>query len=69
MGLIKDGKWHDVNELQTKLGLTEFKVKLLANFLVSYGFCIGLPWAKPISQIKLKPQVFSFLEELDEGTT
>ena len=68
MELLKDGKWHDVEELQTKLGLIEFKAKLLVNFLVSYGFCVHV--TGNTVNIKLKPKVLSFLEELEvEGTT
>lgn len=71
MELLKDGKWHSIQEIQTELDLTEFKTKLLVTFLTSYDFCLPKSGRAttppcPIMAVRLKPDVISFLEELDK---
>ncbi len=69
--LLSDGAWHQVKDLQEKLGLNDFKIKLLANFLKSYDFCIlTRALAEPgitgdLKEIKLRSKVLKFMEELD----
>lgn len=66
--LLKDEEWHTTKEIQQKLGLSESKMKLLIDFLVSYDFCSYSPTAvgiRAITKIKLKPAVRRFFEALD----
>jgi hypothetical protein len=38
LDLLGDGKWHDLDEMQTKMELTQFQVKEIIAFLSEYGF-------------------------------
>lgn len=38
MELLKDGKWHTLEEMSRKTKLHEFKIELLADFLSDYSF-------------------------------
>ena len=76
--LLSDGKWHKVKDLQKKLELNNFKTKLMIEFLVNYNFCLltgvnrwvqrgNLPeWETKPERIKLKPDMLTFLKELDK---
>lgn len=76
--LLSDGEWHKVKDLQEKLGLNDFKTKLLVEFLVNYDFCLltGVNRVIPLSvletgRLKLRTDMLVFLEMLDklEGET
>jgi len=87
--LLSDGVWHEVKDLQEKLGLNDFKTKLLIEFLVNYDFCLltGVNGREEHSslcrvmnnlypnrdcgklvpeKVKLKPNMLTFLQELDK---
>jgi DNA-binding IclR family transcriptional regulator len=36
--MLGDGKWHEIEELQLRLGLNEHKVEEITTFLNKYGF-------------------------------
>jgi len=36
--LLKDGKWHTIDEISQKTRLHKFKIELLADFLADYTF-------------------------------
>jgi hypothetical protein len=36
--LLKDGKWHTIDEISQKTRLHQFKIELLADFLADYSF-------------------------------
>jgi hypothetical protein len=36
--LLKDGKWHTIEEISQKTRLHKFKIELLADFLADYSF-------------------------------
>lgn len=61
--LLKDGDWHYLGDLREEVKLSPFKMKLLAHFFVSYGFC---DMTRSGNMIKLKPEVIHFFEALEE---
>jgi len=59
--LLEDEEWHTEEEVGKKLGLSTFKVKLLLNFLESYGFAQYDP-----PHVQIKHRIVEFFKELGE---
>ena len=71
---LQDGQWHSLYSIQEITGLSTFKTKLLANFLISYGFCdyksgTATTPPCPITALKLKDNVKHFFEQLNKLET
>jgi len=60
--LLRDGKWHRERDIKEKMGLTNFKSKLIIHFLASYGFC---HYSR--GEIRMKPELIDFFNELEKG--
>ena len=59
--LLEDDKWHDLSQVAEKMGLHEFRVELLVNFLAEYEF-ISLD--KEGRRIRLAASVLRFLKRV-----
>jgi len=59
--LLKDGKWHDVQEVTKTVALPKAKAKTVISFLSEYDF-IQLDENEDAKKIKLKPSMLQFIE-------
>ena len=59
--LLEDDEWHDLSQVAEKMGLHEFRVELLVNFLAEYEF-ISLD--KEGRRIRLAASVLRFLKRV-----
>jgi predicted transcriptional regulator len=64
--LLKDGKWHDVNEIAEKTALPQSKIKLAFEFLNEYDFA---QLKENNESAKLKPSIIEFVEEIQRLET
>jgi len=58
---LKDGEWHDLEEVTKKVALPKFKVELAVNFLEEYDF---IQLNESARKIKLQPAILKFIEEI-----
>ena len=63
LDLLRNGEWHEVREIVDKTRLHEFKVEVIANFLVEYDFLV---FNKEEKKIKLSPQLQLFLKKIKD---
>lgn len=61
MELLKDGKWHGMNEVTEKSRLSEFKAETVMSFLAEYDF---IQLDKERRKARLTPPTLDFLEEI-----
>jgi hypothetical protein len=61
LSLLKDGKWHNREEITEKIGLSETKTELALNFLREYNF---IRFSNDIKKAKLEPSTQRFILEL-----
>jgi len=61
LGLLKDGKWHDLVEIAKKCGLHEFRVEMIMSFLSDYDF---IEFNKKSRRVKLRPLTREFIDEI-----
>ena len=61
--LLKDSKWHDLDEITQKVALPHAKLEQVVNFLTEYDFVQLDPNPR---KVKLTPQLLKFLTELEE---
>jgi DNA-binding IclR family transcriptional regulator len=59
--LLKDGRWHDLEEITKKLALPKNKAELAASFLAEYDF---IQLNKNDRRVKLQPSTLEFVEEI-----
>jgi hypothetical protein len=59
--LLKDGEWHDLNEITKKVALPKFKAEIAINFLGEYGF---IQINENVKRVKLQLAMLEFLEEI-----
>jgi predicted transcriptional regulator len=59
--LLKDGKWHDVQEVTKTVALPKAKAETVISFLSEYDF-IQLDENEDAKKIKLKPSMLQFIE-------
>jgi hypothetical protein len=59
--LLKDGKWHDLEEITKKLALPKIKAELAVSFLAEYDF---IQLNKNDGRAKLQPSTLEFIEEI-----
>jgi len=52
LGLLKDGKWHDLKEITKKFASQEFRVEMIVSFLSDYGF---IEYNRKDRKVKLSP--------------
>jgi len=59
--LLKDGKWHTIEEIRKKTNLHEFKIEILTQFLADYSF---LEFRKKEKRAKLTTIFADFLKKI-----
>ena len=59
--LLKDGDWHDVNEIAEKIALPKTKIKIAFEFLNEYDF---VQLNENSRRAKLEPSIVEFVEEI-----
>ena len=64
--LLKDGKWHDVNEIAEKTALPQSKIKLAFEFLNEYDFA---QLKENNESAKLKQSIVEFVEKIQRLET
>jgi DNA-binding IclR family transcriptional regulator len=57
--LLKDGKWHDVQEITNTVALPKAKAELVINFLEEYNF---IQLDQDVKKIKLQTSMLEFIE-------
>jgi hypothetical protein len=61
LGLLKDGKWHDLEEITKKIALPEFRVEMIVSFLSDYDF---IEFDKKGRKAKLNLLTHEFVDEI-----
>ena len=59
LGILSDGEWHNINELERQFIITKEKLKLLLDFLKKYSFIEIIN-----NKVRLTEEVYSLLKEL-----
>jgi hypothetical protein len=59
--LLKDGKWHKLEEIKTNLALPKIKTDLAVSFLAEYNF---IQLNKNNGRAKLHPSTLEFVKEI-----
>jgi DNA-binding IclR family transcriptional regulator len=57
--LLKDGKWHDVQEITNTVALPKAKAEMVINFLEEYNF---IQLDQDVKKIKLQTSMLEFIE-------
>ena len=57
--LLKDGKWHDVQEVTKTVALPKDKAEMVISFLGEYNF---IQLNEDAEKIKLQPSMLEFIE-------
>jgi DNA-binding IclR family transcriptional regulator len=64
--LLKDGKWHKMEEITKKLALPKIKAELAVSFLAEYDF---IQLNKNTGKAKLQPSTLEFVKEIQHLET
>jgi len=59
--LLKDGEWHDLNQIAEKLPISPAKAELAVSFLAEYNF---VKLTENTTKVKLQSPLFRFINEL-----
>jgi predicted transcriptional regulator len=65
LDVLKDGKWHSIEQIVQKTGIEEYKAKLVISFLEQFHF---VHTDKKTGKIKLTALTKQFLEKLEDHT-
>jgi DNA-binding IclR family transcriptional regulator len=57
--LLKDGKWHDLQEITNTVALPKAKAEMVISFLGEYNF---IQLDQDVKKIKLQPSMLEFIE-------
>jgi DNA-binding IclR family transcriptional regulator len=58
--LLKDGNWHDLEEIAEKAEIPKVKAEMVLSFLNEYDFI----QTKDLSKVKIKPSILEFFNEI-----
>ncbi|HDQ05674.1 MAG TPA: hypothetical protein ENN36_02990 [Candidatus Bathyarchaeota archaeon] len=61
--LLKDGEWHDLEEITENLALPKDKAELAISFLTEYDF---IQLNKNTKKVKLHPSTLEFLTQIQQ---
>jgi DNA-binding IclR family transcriptional regulator len=59
--LLRNGKWHNLEEISEKAALSKFKVEIAVNFLWEYNF---IQLHKKARKIRLQPSILEFINKI-----
>ena len=59
--LLRNGEWHEIEEIANRTKLIKFKLELIVNFLVEYNF---IELDDEGEKIRLTPSSLSFLKRI-----
>jgi DNA-binding IclR family transcriptional regulator len=59
--LLKDGEWHDLEEIAEKAEIPQVKAEMVVSFLGEYDF---IQINKDLKKVKLKPSILEFFNEI-----
>ena len=59
--LLKDGEWHDLEEIAEKTEISKIKVDMVVSFLGEYDF---IQINNHLKKIKLKQSIIDFFDEI-----
>jgi len=59
--LLKDGKWHDLEEITKKLAPPKIKAELAVSFLSEFNF---IQLNEKTKKVRLQPSTRHFIEEI-----
>jgi hypothetical protein len=57
--LLKDGKWHDIEDVTQSVALPKSKAELVISFLGEYNF---IQLNENVKKIKIQPSMLEFIE-------
>ncbi|UCE95187.1 MAG: hypothetical protein JSV51_05480 [Candidatus Bathyarchaeota archaeon] len=60
LDILKDGKWHAIDEISKRSNLHEFKIKIIADFLAHFSF---LEFDRPRMKAKLSKIFADFIRK------
>ena len=58
--LLKDGNWHDLEEIAEKAEIPKVKAEMVLSFLNEYDFI----QTKDLGKVKIKPSILEFFNEI-----
>lgn len=58
--LLKDGKWHDLEEIAKKVEIPQIKAEMVFSFLNEYEFI----QIKDLTKAKIRQSILEFLNEI-----
>jgi DNA-binding IclR family transcriptional regulator len=59
--LLKDGKWHNLEEIAEKAEIPKIKAEMVLSFLGEYDF---IQINEILKRVKLKPSILEFFNEI-----
>jgi DNA-binding IclR family transcriptional regulator len=59
--LLKDGKWHNLEEIAEKAEIPKIKAEMVLSFLGEYDFILI---NEILKRVKLKPSILEFFNEI-----
>jgi hypothetical protein len=59
--LLKDGEWHDLEEITEKAEIPQVKAEMVVSFLGEYDF---IQINKDLKKVKLKQSILEFFNEI-----
>jgi len=62
--LLKDGNWHNLEEITTKCSSNDFRVEMIVSFLSKYDF---MEVDKKGRKARLRPLMLEFINEIQRN--
>jgi hypothetical protein len=59
--LLRDGEWHDLEEIKEFVSLPKFKVEIAVNFLGEYDF---IQVNEKAGKVRLQPSILEFIKNI-----
>ena len=59
--LLRNGEWHDLQEISENVALSKFKVEIAFDFLLEYNF---IQLKEKARRIRLQPSILEFINKI-----